>query len=820
MPAVSAAAAISGTEQQQHRPAAANGDVDVVMTPVTGDGVRAATASSSTSHAGSVSSSLPPSLSTSVLPLPFAGVSAPPSAAASSLASESSSSLLSPEQPSPALIALVDSYAHRLHLPPPHARLTLRLIHCLVSHCASCPNPLHANTAANHAPWTTCCIWYSLLLLSPPVPSASPPSFTQLLITFSLSVPAFSRHLDHAAPHLLPVAAELGLVAAEAVRQRVDAFQARLLFSVALYKKYEKLYAQLIASTADAADEDDSSPAEGWKAVDVDVYGCGWLLYLVVKAELGAREPHALYLQLLCVLRLLLCCRLEEKEKARRRRNRRAAGAAAAAAEQKEQPAAATDSLSELMDLSLQLTTAHDSHPAATAAAVSAKYREQLQPLLSQLQQMMAIRFSQAAGGAGSESDIFSRPLLQSNITSLGHLLDNRAGHGGLQGEDACEQLDERIFLMDRFAETEAAARPEEKSGAAEESRGGGQRAAAFNRRLFADANGSAPSGSPATKAATPPEVEAAAASPHFPLSRLYGAPAQLTDRAQPHHAFSPSLRGPQQLQPAGSRTPITRMMEAISWLNTAFASLPPSPPSSLVAHCAVLLPDPLPKLQPIVASMAAGVAIHDLSLASHSASAPSSSQLKRELALKLYWFVLDRLVAASPLPSLPRPQSPPPAWLLSRSFHAALLCLCFELVLFAYKHGQLCFPHSLSLFKLSCFDYLKVADTALRFLPTLPPTLRSHLCDVELSIVEKRAWAKGEKAVGMMRDEPTQSARGEAHEAGHQPLRARTGRRRETGRKAARARLTSARFCRSTASCCRFVLTGSPTFAPTWRWA
>ena len=63
-----------------------------------------------------------------------------------------------------------------------------------------------------------------------------------------------------------------------------------------------------------------------------------------------------------------------------------------------------------------------------------------------------------------------------------------------------------------------------------------------------------------------------------------------------------------------------------------------------------------------------------------------------------------------------PPPLRPTPSWLLSRSFHCALLCVCFELVFSAYKHSLLVFPQSLHLFGITHWDLLKVVDTALRF--------------------------------------------------------------------------------------------------------
>ena len=691
------------------------------MSSITGDPLTVPSAGAALPPVLGLSSSLPPSLSSSALPLPFSSP-APPAPAL-----PSGPHPPSPLEPSSALISLVDQYAHRLHLPPPHARLTLTLIHSLVSQSLACPLPLHLNTSANHPPWIACCVFYSLLVLAPapPLPPSSAvgpaptsaPSFTHLLIAFALPLPVFLRHLDHLSSHLHEAVVGLGLPV-PGVRERVDAFKASLLVRVALYKKYEKLYEAVIRDEVKAV-EDARPPSlqpAAWSSAEL--FGCGWLLYLAVKAEVRKDDAHSLYVQLLAVASLVLAAALTERSRVSDAHPPTTNGTHEAQRLGSPTPA----DMQARLELSRRLVCSQGGEAdAGLMAAVSAFYDEWLQRFVAELREAGAVTFRL------HPCDLLSPASLPSNVTALGHFLDSLA-----PSDDAACHLDDRLFLLDLFS-------PPRTSD--DDPRAANGRPAASHRRLFADVNGGGDS-----RAASPSPAsqgEGASASP-APAS-MYGTPLRLTAGAQPHHAFSPALRGyGGGAAQASTRTPITRMMESVSWLTTTFSALSPAPSRALVAYFSTLSPNPLPPLQALVASLHAKVVIHDLS------SLTPSSSSKRDLALRIYWLVVEQMTGEAK----GSPSTAPPAWLVKRSFHSALLCICFELIFHAYRHALLCFPHTLATFQLSYFEYLRALDVALKWLPTLPSSLKAHLSDIAVSIIERHAWEKGEKAVEMMKDE------------------------------------------------------------------
>ena len=686
-----------------------------------------------------MASSLPPSLASTSLPLPF--TSTPPLPLPIPTPSPVPN-LPSPPEPSSALISLVDQFAHRLHLPPPHARLTLTLISALVSQSTTCTLPLHLNTSTNHLPWIACALWYSLLVLAPapPLPpsssssaltatsaSTSPtPSFTHILIAFGLPLPLFLRHLDHLSSHLHEAVGALGLPVV-GLKERVEGFQSTLLMRLALYKKYEKIFHSSIRPELAALEgergEEGKGEVAGWSSAEL--FGCGWLLYLAVKAEAKKDDAHSLYVQLLAVCSLLLSAVVGERAAVDRAKPAAANGVNGLSGQGRSGNAEARATLESSRRVVCSQGGQVDS---ALRDAVTQFHDDWLQRFLVELKEAGAVSYFPAV-----QSDAFSSACLQGNITTLGHFLDSKTPS---DDAEVCYHLDERLFLMDIAHQL-----PGANGRAAEDDSKANGKAAASHRRLFADANGNGASSSP-----TPPPPHDASSSPP-PTSAIYGTPLKLTSHGQPHHAFSPSLRSYISSH-SSTRTPITRMMEAVSWLTTSFSSLSPSPSRTLLAYFSSLQPNPLPKLLPLITSLHSKVVIHD-----PSSTSTSSSQTKHELALKIYWLVIEHIATAQPTLA-----KQPPAWLVSRSFHSALLCICFELIFFAYRHTLLCFPQTLPLFGLSHFDYLKVVDTAMKRLPTLPSSLKVHLSEVEVSIVERRAWEPGEKAVEMMKDEDTRA--------------------------------------------------------------
>ena len=733
--------------------------ISVSLAPITGEGFAVPPAPLPSAIASAVlsmsSSSLPPSLTSSSLPLPF--TSSPPTLPTLPLPSPTSSTsdpppLPSPPEPSSALIALVDQFAHRLHLPPPHARLTLTLIHALVSQSTACSLPLHLNTSSNHLPWIACALWYSLLVLSPtpPLPpssssssSSSSPSFTHILMAFNLPLPLFLRHLDHLTSHLQEATAALGLPTA-GLQPRVQAFEAQLLISLALYKKYEKVYQACVRPEVAALEEERGGgegegggtgggvEVGGWSGAEL--FGCGWLLYLAVKAEAKKEDAHSLYVQLLAVCSFVLSAVVEERQQGGAAQQPGNDGVDGGLGGQR--PGSEADAKARLVT-SVRVVCTHGGQvDSALVLAVLQFHDEWLQRFMAELKAAGSVSYP------ALQSDVFSPSCLQGNITTMGHFLDS---HTPADDADTALHLDERLFLLDIAP---LVPHTNGKAAADDDGKANGKPAAS-HRRLFTDANGNGASSSSHTP---PPHDGSSSPAPPPPSSSIYGTPLGLTSRGQPHHAFSPSLRSYLSSSHSSTRTPITRMMEAVSWLTTSFSSLSPAPSRTLLTYFSSLQPNPLFKLQLLISSLHSRVVIHEPD--STSSSSFSSSHTKRDLALRIYWLLVEHIATAQP----PPPSQQPPAWLISRSFHAALLCICFELIFFAYRHTLLCFPHTLPLFGLSYFDYLKVVDTAMKRLPTLPTSLKTHLCEVEVSVVERRAWEPGEKAVDMMKDEHTRA--------------------------------------------------------------
>ena len=741
--AVEAETAAKRQRVQDGRATPSGERLDIVMAAITGTALPMPLSSSHSTAA----SSLPASLSSSALPLPFPTASSSSSTAVSSSpsltsASPSSASIDSPPRPSTALVSLVDQYAYKLHLPPPQARLALQLVSAVVALSPSCPSPLHASSGDNQRAWAACSIWLSVLLSSLPssvytAVTFAPtqlvsPTLTELLILFALPLSTFLRHAAHVQSHVAPL---LMPTEAAVVTERCSVWLQRWMYSCALWRKYEKTYAGVVYPHMTAAEQKYGATmaqpgAPVWRSADL--YGCGWLLFQCIKGELRLSEAHPTYVMLLCVLRLMLCAVRRQTEK------------------EVEKDATASDPLAaseEAMESTLRDVCHHDGAvDEGLLTAVRAMHTGELQPLLSRLQEHGMLRFPSPA----QQYDVFSPSCLQANITSLGHLLDSRPHFE--EAAPVCFVLDERVFLMDKLTEVEgggsSATQPADTSGEGEAKMNGKSSAPSHRRALFAaaDSNGttvSAPSPMASSLSSASSLLPSASPTSSLPFST----PHKLTT---PHHAFSPSLRAPQPAPtpPPGSRSPISRMLESVSFLHTTFAPLSPLPSPALQAYFASKQAGGLEALVKLISGVVQSVRISD----SGGGGVGGASEAKRELGAKIYWSVIDNLVASSA--SSPTPASSTPSWLLSRSFHCALLCVCFELVFSAYKHTLLAFPHSLHLFDVRYWDLLKVMDTALRFLPPLPAALRAHIGGMEASMCERRCWMAGEKAVELMADE------------------------------------------------------------------
>ena len=766
------------------------------MTPITGSALPLPMPLASLHTITSTTSSLPASLPSSTLPLPFptqtthhttTTLPTPHPTASTSLTAASppthrgtSASLESPPRPSAALVSLVDTYAYKLHLPPAQARLALSLVSSMVGASAGCGSVLHAGGVENQRAWAACCVWLSVVLLELPSSAYATtafapqqlvsPTLTELLILFAMPLSTFLRHAAHVLSHITPL---LTPGESAVVGERCGVWLQRWLYACAVWRKYEKVYAASIYPLMAAVEQRQSGGGAGvaggvglgagvWRSADL--YGCGWLLFQCVKGELRLTEAHPTYVMLLCVLRLMLCCVMREKDKA-------ADGVTTAAASEA------------AMESALREVCQHDGAvDEQLLSAVRAMHSTDLQPLLSRLQDAGSLRFP----APSQHYALFGPHALQANITSLGALLDGRP-----QADDVtavCFVLDERVFLMDRMAEADSGGGVAVQQQAVDGGGGGGGGeidgkmngggkgsvggAPSHRRILFGGVESNGPAATSPTLTASASSAPALSSSSSLPSSSplstsslTFGTPHKLTT---PHHAFSPSLRPPllphlphhhptttttttHTSHPPTNQphTPISRMLESVSFLHTTFAPLAAGPSAGLQAYFAARQAGGLEALVRLVSGVVGRVRISDVGGGGGGGS--GSSEAKRELGTKIYWSVIDALVKSS---SSSSPSAAAPSWLLSRSFHCALLCVCFELVFSAYKHTMLSFPHSLHLFDIGYFDLLKVIDTALRYLPPLPTALKAHLGHMEVSMCERRCWSHGEKAVEMMSDE------------------------------------------------------------------
>ena len=112
--------------------------------------------------------------------------------------------------------------------------------------------------------------------------------------------------------------------------------------------------------------------------------------------------------------------------------------------------------------------------------------------------------------------------------------------------------------------------------------------------------------------------------------------------------------------------------------------------------------------------------------------------QKERRRVTALYYAVLGSLVESETRRLRVSDHS---AFLMNDKFHRAVLACCCEVVLKTASLVTLTYPHSLSYFDLTPFDFQKVIESFVRAAPSMPAVLKRHLGDLHDQILLKDAW-------------------------------------------------------------------------------
>ena len=293
-------------------------------------------------------------------------------------------------------------------------------------------------------------------------------------------------------------------------------------------------------------------------------------------------------------------------------------------------------------------------------------------------------------------------------------------------------------------------------------------------------------------------------------------------DAAQrPHHTSSSDM---QDAPPPTSESPVQslQMSPTQSWLWSHFPASPSSPSLLDDPSAAALAPPSLPgpsaalravfanhKPDPTaaIAGMARKMSAKILPPATASSSTALPTDLRSLMALKLYYAMLEnivttettritkqhemmqaqRMAAVPPQPLLPPPVIQFNIWLGSRTFHASLLSVAFEVVFYAHAspdvvsraalHSPLefsqaphyIFPYSITALDLSAWDFLKHLEVAVRHLPSMlpggkgsssspPPLLKQYLKRLENECLLWRIWVKDSPLLRLLDNERANS--------------------------------------------------------------
>jgi hypothetical protein len=662
-------------------------------------------------------------------------------------------------------------------------KLAIDLLMHLLNKIIDCEDKLHVDCRENEQLWIATCLWLAAnatinnhsigsnnrstndsvdSFRSPSKPHISyNPSLTALVNTLSISLTQFTKHLAHSLAHFKLYQPSLF---PQSLVQNVEIFENFLTSSVAVHQKFEKIFKLLFPGKLEALRQHYSK--ENPKKRDIlaeftesRYYGTIWNLYLAAKNEFQLfgqdSDMYCMYITLLCTVKLAL----------------ESLGTPSEEALNSVCKIAGKDG--QTIDSDLQSSVKH-------------MFITRFDLFLSEMAEKSIVLANSGKEKSDSQenlhySSIFSPENLLENARRLGLYLDKQ----NYTSNEALFWLDERIFLQTNYnkgnnghvggnsAPGSAASSLSSHLYASIEEEKVHRRA---HRRLFMEPSEEAPSSSanlapnlstsnnpavPSQFLAVPSANFAIPSSPLLPVGSNSGSTphrrAEKSAQSASELAFSPVMRSPNYPSIAAPPTPISRMMETVAWINNRFKNVKNEPSTALRQLLASQDPDPTQKICNMIENLANSVVFPE-----NSAEAVT---FRRELALKLYYHVLEnmlvtekaRLEAQQNASSVKGLQFS--SWLLSKSFHASVLAVCFEIVLHSYKLHTLSFGVILRQFGLKYWDCIKVIESTVKNLNftnnseiggnisnnSVPTAIKTHLRDLENSILEYTAWKEGE---------------------------------------------------------------------------
>ena len=247
---------------------------------------------------------------------------------------------------------------------------------------------------------------------------------------------------------------------------------------------------------------------------------------------------------------------------------------------------------------------------------------------------------------------------------------------------------------------------------------------------------------------------------------------------------FSPIIRSP--THPSVPKTPFTKLMQGVTWLNTKISNLNIYTDPFLIQIFTILKQQML--LQTIYTHIK-----NQSNLINNISNDIKTSTNRKDLAIKLYNYYIRKLICSEihrlyvkeyqqvhqtattsnisqHNSSLKRIKSSNSfnnypqyqlddiisqlkqlsnhihliKWLQNLKFHNGLLACCYEIVFYVYKiHKNYKFPSLIYVFQLSCYDFIKVIESIIKQDYTLPKTIANRLKYLEYNCLSYYCWLK-----------------------------------------------------------------------------
>jgi hypothetical protein len=229
-----------------------------------------------------------------------------------------------------------------------------------------------------------------------------------------------------------------------------------------------------------------------------------------------------------------------------------------------------------------------------------------------------------------------------------------------------------------------------------------------------------------------------------------------------------------------------------------ASASAAPGPSAYLRSVFALHTPDPTSVISEMIRKLSERVILpHDATttpMTDVDSTTPGtvgtvSSDWRRSIAIRLYYAILENIIASETArmkskthaiqqlqpqqqPSATQSTPAPPvnfsSWLFSKAFHASILSIAFEVVLFSYSFGQqYLWPYTMEKLDVSCWDFLKHLEIAVKHLPSAlpgpnpknevaspPPVLKQYLKRIENECILWKVWQKRSPVIKLLEEQ------------------------------------------------------------------